>query len=120
MADYYNNEWHALVLLGDDDDVRHAGDYERALRYCFLVVGYLRVVLCAVPRHPLLGLQLYTLGDILTTRQGRAAEALHVYTWSHKVGMHARTVDVVSCLSLLLFEMFFIVSCCCTPHTCRF
>lgn len=62
-----------------------SGDYPSALRYCFLVVGYLRLVHSDVPEHPLLGLQLYTLGDILTTQSGRAAEALHAYRLSHEV-----------------------------------
>ena len=61
------------------------GDYSIALHYCFLVVGYLRLVHSDVPMHPLLGLQLYTLGDILTTQQGRTAEALHVFSLSYEV-----------------------------------
>lgn len=60
------------------------------------MVGYLHLALSDVPRHPLLGLQLYTLGDLLSTRPGRAAEALHVFGLSHEVrlglsllGVHA-------------------------------
>mmetsp|Transcript_13793 Transcript_13793/g.25665 ORF Transcript_13793/g.25665 Transcript_13793/m.25665 type:complete len:574 (-) Transcript_13793:449-2170(-) len=61
------------------------GDYPRALRYCFLIVGYLRLVFSDVPQHPLLGLQLYTLGDILTTQPGKAAEALQAFRISHEI-----------------------------------
>jgi hypothetical protein len=52
-----------------------SGDYKQALHYCFLVAGYLQLVLSDVPQHPLLGLQLFTLGDLLASQAGREEEA---------------------------------------------
>ena len=45
---------------------RKLGNYEGALSACLKVVGFLYLVLRDVPKHPLLGLQLFTLGSILS------------------------------------------------------
>ena len=63
----------------------NSGDLNKALSYCFKVVGYLFITFSDVPRHPLLGLQLYTLGDILMSQEGRTTEAHFVYSWSYNV-----------------------------------
>jgi hypothetical protein len=76
---YYSPESNILV----------AGQLEEAISTCGEMVSYLTVSLhsCA-PNHPLLGLQLMTLADLLssvdTSESKRRADIL--YTWAHEVG----------------------------------
>jgi len=54
-----------------------SGNYEGALSACLKVVGFLYLVLRDVPKHPLLGLQLFTLGDIMS-EVGRPKEDVRI------------------------------------------
>eukprot|EP00040_Diaphanoeca_grandis_P009164 m.47873 g.47873 ORF g.47873 m.47873 type:complete len:489 (+) comp20612_c0_seq1:238-1704(+) len=60
------------------------GDLQEACTHCRLVVAFLVVAFAHVPNHPLLGLQLYTLGDLLSTA-GLTPEARDVYLWSRHI-----------------------------------
>jgi hypothetical protein len=63
-----------------------AGEWANALSMCYLVVGFLHLVFSSVlPVHPLLGLQLYTLGDILSQNGQSVPEGLHIYTRAREV-----------------------------------
>ena len=54
------------------------GDLEQALKACAALVEFLRATLSHVRNHPLLGLQLFTLADLLLNleRSGQAKAAL--------------------------------------------
>jgi hypothetical protein len=77
-----------------------AGEWANALSMCYLVVGFLHLVFSSVlPVHPLLGLQLYTLGDILSQNGQSVPEGLHIYT-------RAREVSGVRLSYQMLFTCF--------------
>lgn len=60
------------IFILSSSDVRYIyiprfynlGDIENALCFCYQVIGFLYMIFSAInPHHPLLGLQLYTLGE---------------------------------------------------------
>ena len=55
-----------------------------AMIECEHIVAYLCLALNHVPNHSLLGLQLFTLGDVYEA-QGKQNEARTTYTWARKV-----------------------------------
>eukprot|EP00597_Dinobryon_sp_UTEXLB2267_P019542 CAMPEP_0201100042 /NCGR_PEP_ID=MMETSP0812-20130820/8999_1 /ASSEMBLY_ACC=CAM_ASM_000668 /TAXON_ID=98059 /ORGANISM="Dinobryon sp., Strain UTEXLB2267" /LENGTH=118 /DNA_ID=CAMNT_0047356249 /DNA_START=92 /DNA_END=448 /DNA_ORIENTATION=- len=61
-----------------------AGEYEKAFEQCQQVVSYLVLSLQHVPYHPLLGLQLFTSGD-LASHCGENVYAEEMYRWSRKI-----------------------------------
>lgn len=62
------------------------GEWASALSMCYHVVGFLYMVFSSVlPHHPLLGLQLYTLGDILSQNDQMVPEGMIVYSRARNV-----------------------------------
>lgn len=65
-----------------------AGNVPRALAECQHVVAFLCVALVHVPNHPLLGLQLFALGDLLEAslqEGGGGGEAQCIYEWASQI-----------------------------------
>ena len=65
-----------------------SGDYLGAVDQCEHIVSFLAVAFSHVQNHPLLGLQLYTLGDLYTAAGNSSdlkAKAQLAYTWAKDV-----------------------------------
>lgn len=64
---------------------RFVGDNEGAYRICSQVVSYLTLSLINMQKHPLLGVQLFTLGD-LAGLCNHYEQAKAYYEWCFEVG----------------------------------
>lgn len=60
------------------------GNYTAALEECSYLVSFLCLVYRRIPLHPLLGLQLFTLGDLLHAT-GDEEKAMKIYSWSKEI-----------------------------------
>jgi len=60
------------------------GDTQTALQHCLYLVSYQLLTLHLTPSHPLLGLQLFTLGD-LYREEGHMEEAKKTYEWTKEI-----------------------------------
>ena len=68
----------ALIVAGGELYSR------QAMAECEHIVAYLCLALKHVPNHSLLGLQLFTLGDIYEAN-GEREKAVATYTWARKI-----------------------------------
>ena len=57
------------------------GDYKKSCVECMHLVNFLTVVYVNIPNHPLLGLQLYTLADLMSYEQH--PQAIEAYRWAY-------------------------------------
>lgn len=83
-----------------------AGNPNKAFELCKLLVGHLMIALVTrFPFHPLLGLQLFTLGD-LATESSFVEEAMGYYTCAEEMAIlsHGRDAPICRRLALILLE----------------
>lgn len=76
-----------------------AQESQEALKECQYIVAYLCLVLSKTPNHPLLGLQLFTLGDLYQAN-GQTDLALQTYQWTYETLLisQGRESDMISML----------------------
>ncbi len=55
----------------------------KAIELCYMIINYLCIALFQTPNHPLLGLQLFTLADLM--KEAELPEAHEVYIWAKEV-----------------------------------
>jgi hypothetical protein len=83
------------------------GRMEEALQQCKAIVAILLVAFANFPNHPILGLQLYTMSDLLAQEPDQASAAIACYKWTLDVMRvsHGDDDDLVKGLRIILEDL---------------